>query len=62
MEELSSDKFDNLDSWVPKTLMPLYEKDILNNLLKMSKVEEKKKDTLGGGDPFPLGGGGRFGG
>ena len=40
MEELPSEKFDNLDSWVPKTLMPLYEKDILNNLLKMSKVEE----------------------
>ena len=49
---MSSEKFDNLDSWVPKTLMPLYEKDILNNLLKMSKVEEKKKI-----DPFPLGGG-----
>lgn len=34
MDELKSEQFDNLDTWVPKTIMPLYEKEIISKLLK----------------------------
>lgn len=52
MEELKDEKFDNLDSWVPKTLLPAYEKEVLGKLLRKKKEEEKRAD------PFPIGGGG----
>ena len=48
MEELRADQFDNLDAWVPKTLAPLFEKEILSKLLlkKKKEGEEQKKDPL----------------
>lgn len=57
MEELGPEKFDNLDAWVPKAILPIYEKEILSKLLKKKKEEEKKQSEKQP-DPFPIGHGG----
>ena len=55
---MTDEKFDNLDAWVPKVVLPNYEKDVLSKLLRKKKEEEKKEDKQGPlHDPFPIGGG-----
>jgi hypothetical protein len=36
-KELKAGDFDNLDGWVKKEIMPKYEKEILNKLLRQNK-------------------------
>jgi hypothetical protein len=45
-DELTENKFDNLDAWINKEIVPKYEKEILRKLLKEKKPEggEEKKD------------------
>lgn len=43
-EQVKEDKFTNLDSWVPQSpFYALYEREILNKLLKKKPEEEKKQ-------------------
>ena len=50
--ELGEERFINIDEWVPKTLGPVYRKEILDKLLRRKKPEETKKK-----DPLFIGGG-----
>ncbi len=50
--ELGEERFINIDEWVPKTLGPVYRKEILDELLRRKKPEEAKKK-----DPLFIGGG-----
>ncbi len=42
MEDISENKFDNLDSWAPGAFAKRYEKEVLNKLLRKKKPEEAK--------------------
>jgi hypothetical protein len=45
-EELNEKSFDNLDSWVKKSIFPKFEKEIIKKLLREAKPEsgEEKKN------------------
>ena len=54
--ELQESSFDNLDSWVDKNIVPKYEKEIIQKLLREEKKpvsgEEKKNQNEPGFDPL----------
>jgi hypothetical protein len=55
MEDLKDEQFDNLDSWVPKNIVPQYEREILNKLLK-KKLDEERKNQADQSNPLLIGG------
>lgn len=52
---MKEDRFVNLDDWVPKTILPNYQKEILSKLL-VKKPEEQKRDDRRV-NPMSIGGG-----
>jgi hypothetical protein len=56
-ENLGDDKFSNLDAWARKSIVPKYEKEIVQKLLRKKKEEEKKQE----GDWRPVASGGGVG-